>query len=259
MQSAIDPDLQMIIDAMRGEFIAETGDKIDEIDTALDAIDSKTGRYENHVLEIKRIAHSIKGNAGSFGFPAITRIAHDLEEYIDVTSSHSRLTGSACRMFLQAMQSILTSGVDPDDQECAMILDSLPVPVQPGVGAATRFKGKALLLMPAGVQRKIIARELAAFGIRTTVFDDSLAALDFALSGGIDIAFVSQHMNRINGFEFAAMLAVLDRTQGVKVAVLSAGNASPPAHLPLGNTVVVPKGPAFARDILAFIASARLI
>ncbi len=257
MQSpAINPDLDMIIASMRDDFVVDGLDKLDEIDTALDQIDDGHGKYDNHLLEVKRIAHSIKGLGGSFGFISVSRIAHALEDFLEVSGSDGRIPIPETRVHIETMRRVLNSGTEPPEEETAMLLDTLPAPTQPGAAAVKRFKGKAVLLLPSGVQRKIIARELNSFGLRTTVFDDPLHGIDFALSGATDLLITTMQMKRMTGLELAQAMAVFERTRHVKVAVLTADTDHLDGITVPANAHVIAKGPSFGRDMMQYLTDA---
>lgn len=254
--TATDPDLDMIIASMRDDFIVDAMDKLEEIESALDAIDDETGKYENHLLDVKRITHSIKGLGGSFGFTSISRIAHALEDFLEASGSHGRIPIPETRVHTETMRRVLIGGSEPPEEETSMLLDTLPAPVQPGAGAAKRIRGKAVLLLPKGVQRKIIARELNAFGLRTTVFEDPLQGIDFALSGATDLLITTMQMKRVTGLELAHALSIFERTRHVKVAVLTAdGDQIGNVELP-HNANLIAKGPSFGKDMMRFLTDA---
>src|SRR3954452_9320795 len=76
------------------------------------------------VLALLREAHSLKGTGGSFGFAAITVIAHRLEDYLANGGEHA-IPGGVHR-FLDTMQDILEVGHDPDSAALATLLARLP-------------------------------------------------------------------------------------------------------------------------------------
>ncbi len=249
------PDLDMIIASMRDDFIVEAFDKLDEMDDALDAMSDGAGKYDNHLLDVKRLAHSIKGLGGSFGFVSISRLAHALEDFIEATEGHGAIPISDTRAHLETMRRVLRKGAEPTDEETAMLLDGLPAPTMPG-GSAKKSKGKAVLLLPNGVQRKIIARELNAFGLRTTVYEDPMEALGFAITGATDLVITTMQMNRMTGLELAAALTAFERTRHVKVAVLTADDDLERTENVPANAHLISKGPSFGRDMMAYLIEA---
>jgi len=119
-----------IVSTLRGRFVATALDKINEIDGFIHGLDADC--HLQHIKEIKTIAHSLKGMAGSFGFMSVTRIAEAFEDYLQT----SELNGVAQQIDLQhyndAMRAIIESGDEPDDGELDAIIGTLPAPSCPG-------------------------------------------------------------------------------------------------------------------------------
>ncbi|MBF0248615.1 MAG: Hpt domain-containing protein [Alphaproteobacteria bacterium] len=255
MAQDFDPDLEMILADMRQEFIEETRDKIEEIDEAIERIRNRSGALENHILDVKRLMHSIKGGGGSFGFPTISKIAHGFEDYLETTGSAENVVPADLRVFCDNISAILESGREPDVQETKMMLRSLPTGRRQGGGQAAE-KGMAMLLMPRGVQRKIIGQELAQFGFRVSIVEDPVQALDMAITLHPDF-LIATHINaKMNGEELAWALHKTSATRNVKVAVLTSDDITEEMResIPPG-TVLIAKGPRFTLELMQFIRS----
>jgi len=250
--AALDADFEMIVAAMRDEFLTEARDKLEEIDDRLDAIDDRTGIYANHVLEVQRLVHSLKGQAGSFGFSSVSRIAHAFEDYIEIAGTQSRLPVPECRVFVSVMANILNSGREPDDEEAVMLIDSLPMPLHPGAAAGRKLRGKAIVLMPAGLQRKIMAQELVNFGFRVLIADDEIEVIDLALSGLPDLVVTSMRLGRMSGLDVARALTAIERTAHIKVAIMTADMPAASTDLP-DSVGIIRKGPTMARDFIGWM------
>ena len=74
MRPSSDPDLEMILADMRQDFIEGARDKLEAVEDEIEGLRFASDGAENHLLEIKRIVHSIKGSGGSFGFPTISKV-----------------------------------------------------------------------------------------------------------------------------------------------------------------------------------------
>ena len=75
---------------------------------------------------IRREIHTLKGQRGSFGFPSLTVISHRLENYlVDLETLNTRQLDDV-QTFLDRMQEISDSGVNPDDDEVSRIVRTLP-------------------------------------------------------------------------------------------------------------------------------------
>ena len=249
----IDPDLEMILADMRQEFIEDTSDKLEEIEQSVDMLRSRGGSVENNVMEIKRLMHTIKGGGGSFGFPTVTKIAHAFEDYLETTGDIKNIQPEDVLLFCDAIASILEAGREPDDDHANMMLRSLPT----GRGQAGRHmldKGVAMLIMPRGVQRKIIAQELAQFGYKVHILDDPIRAIDMAITLKPDFVISTMGLERVTGLEFAWILRMISTTQNVKCAVVTSDDLTddlieqvPP------KATLIKKGPSFAAELMRFI------
>lgn len=119
-------DINPIVSTLRARFVETAQTKLDAIDNALQAIDgSADGRQ---AAEIKEIAHSLKGMAGSFGFMSVTRISEAFEDYLVAAQDAEKLPREGARRYLESMRRIIDSGNEPSDTETDDILAELPAP-----------------------------------------------------------------------------------------------------------------------------------
>lgn len=260
MKEAVAANYEMIVAALRDDFITDARDKIDQIDDVLDAIEAGEGRYENHLLDIQRLVHSIKGMAGSFGFMSISRIAHAMEDYVEIVSSQSAVPIKECRNFIAAIDQVLTARSEPTEEEAVMLLDGLPVPHHRNANIPDKMLGKAVVLMPKGLQRKIMAQELVNLGFRVIIADDPLELMDVCLSGLPDIVVTSMMLDRLSGTELAKALGVIDRTKHIRVAVFTSDDTLDGSsdELP-ASTGIIRKGPTMSRDFLGWLKAQQVL
>ena len=119
-------DINPIVSTLRARFVETAQTKLAAIDNALRAIDgSADGRQ---AAEIKEIAHSLKGMAGSFGFMSVTRISEAFEDYLVAAQDAEKLPRDGARRYLESMRRIVDSGNEPSDTETDDILAELPAP-----------------------------------------------------------------------------------------------------------------------------------
>ena len=78
----------------RNLFLEEATEHLAEISRALLELEKDPSRSEAIDL-VFRMAHSIKGMAGSLGYDAITEVAHRLEDRMDEHRSAGRVAGGA--------------------------------------------------------------------------------------------------------------------------------------------------------------------
>ena len=248
-----DPDLQMILADMRQDFIDNTRDMLGDIDEEIEALQSGLDNSEQHILEIKRIIHSIKGAGSAFGFPTVSKVAHGLEDYLETSGDVSTVMADDLRVFISTMSAILIAGEEPDAELAHMMLRSLPTGRrQSGIRALD--KGSALMLMPRGVQRKIIGQELAQLGYKVSILENAVEAIDMALTLKPDYVITTYALKRMTGIELAWSLQMFQATRNVKVAVVTADEITDEMLESLPpQTSMIKKGPRFSLELMAFI------
>jgi len=249
-----DADMEMLLADMRFEFIEETRDRLERVEWQIRQIESRQGKLEDTLLELKRDIHSVKGSAAPFGFPTITKIAHGLEDYLETTGDVTNVVAEDLRIFIDTIADVLDSGDEPDDQLKEMMLKGLPSGrTQSGLQRLSR--GTIVLLMPRGVQRKIIGQELAQLGFMVTILDNPVEAIDTILVLRPDFMITTMIQSSLSGLEMARVLSVIEATKNLKVAILSSflpGDVDIPVDLP-GTAVVIHKGPDMTRNLMAFL------
>lgn len=119
-------ELNPIVSTLRARFVDTARDKLDVIDQAIRDIDGNADTAR--ALEIKKTAHSLKGMAGSFGFMSVTRIAEAFEDYLAAAIEADALSRDGARQYCDAMQTIIESGEEPEENETAAVLAGLPAP-----------------------------------------------------------------------------------------------------------------------------------
>ncbi|MBM3571933.1 MAG: hypothetical protein FJX52_06150, partial [Alphaproteobacteria bacterium] len=79
------------------------------------------------LIAIRRQAHNLKGMGSSFGFPAISMVAHRLEDYLVDLGALSPHELHDAQQFLDALQFIVRRGIDPNEEELGELVRALPV------------------------------------------------------------------------------------------------------------------------------------
>ena len=253
MMLSTDPDLEMILADMRQDFIENTRDKLEGLEDEIEALRFGDDSGENNILEIKRVIHSIKGAGGSFGFPTISKVAHGLEDYLETSGDISTIAAEDLMVFVQTLTDILVAGEEPDEDLAHMMLRSLPTGRRQS-GARALDKGSAVMIMPRGVQRKIISQELAQLGYKVSILDKAIEAIDMSLTLKPDFVITTHALERMTGVELAWALQMFEATRNVQVAVVTADDITnqmleslPP------RTTLIKKGPRFSLELMSFI------
>ena len=83
-----------IVGRLRDEFLADALDRLEIIEQHLDVMHDAKAIDDGSILEIRREVHNLKGMGSTFGFPAVSLIAHRLEDYLASieTPDHRQIT-----------------------------------------------------------------------------------------------------------------------------------------------------------------------
>ncbi len=260
-------DSKSVIESLRGEFLGDCLDHLERANEAVEGMAAKTGDGKTHLKQIQHKIHTIKGTGGSFGFPSISRIAHALEDFME---AHPDILADwrGIESYLDEIRRIAASGVDVDREDLARIMDALPKayrrraafsgpsasPAPPGRSrlAAVRpvREVNVLLVMPKGVQRKIVGQELTSCGFGICFVDSGVAAIGVTLARKPDMIASSMVLDDMTGADLARAIAGIEEikdTHFVLMISTRAGNLKV-ADLPDGAAVVI-KDCSYAEEL----------
>jgi CheY-like chemotaxis protein/HPt (histidine-containing phosphotransfer) domain-containing protein len=255
-----DPDLEMILADMRQEFVESSEDRLDEIEEAISRLLSNKGKPEYEMLEIKRHVHSIKGMGGSFGFSSVTLWAHALEDYMETVKEIGVDQLWDVQLFIDRVRDILEQGHDVDGRAVAEAIKNLPLRGVKRDHTGLKDGLSVLLLMPKGIQRKIVGRELTTFGFKVIIAESTLEAIDLGLTHRPDVIIASMVLDRMNGLELAGVFSAIAATAHHKCLIITASDESDIAGEELPDNVrVVHKGVNFSRDLITFLNEQKLL
>jgi CheY-like chemotaxis protein/HPt (histidine-containing phosphotransfer) domain-containing protein len=232
------------------EFVESTLDLLDEMDKRVDTLDKGKGDIEDVRQYIQREVHNIKGQGSTFGFPLTGRVAHMLEDYLLNVSTLQSEHLADIRGYLDLMVNLINQREPLDETERTDLLNSLPT------GKVRAFSGQqsrnvnVLLVMPSGLQRKLVSRELLSCGFRVMRAYDCIEAQSVALDIVPDVVFVNYDMTPFTGREMCHVFAAIEKLRSIKIILLTSYDAGDThiSGLP-GNVSVVQKHTDFTETI----------
>ena len=248
-------DIEAALAQLRQEYVDNASDRIDEIDANIKRLRGGGPDWKSQFLDLQRSVHTIKGSAGSYGFAVITQIAHRLEDYIEAQTSFEARQIDNIQIYVDRIRELFERGQDPDDKTAKDLFKRLPSAAEVAADSgADVLDLMVLLVMPKGVQRAIIARELSSMGMRTSLVDTGVAAIQDAVATRPDIVLSSMELADIDGAELANVLHVIKATNHSKFLIMTSHDDSDDrlVHLPEG-TAVVHKGTGFASALQDYL------
>lgn len=222
------------------EFIESAQDHLEDIEKKLDALLSNSKNYEVELQGIQRQIHSIKGQGATFGFPLTGRVAHMLEDYFINANEFQEENIKDIRRYLGLMADLISSGESLGDDDPEILLKSLPTGHVPTFSSQKPYDINVLLVMPPGLQRKLVAKELVACGFRIMRAYDSIEALAVAIDIRPDVVFVNYNMEPFNGLDLSKAFAAIKKLRDIHFVLLTSyeSGAANLATLPKSVSVV---------------------
>ena len=239
-------------DRLKQEYIENSDDSLNHIDQLIKQLQDGNGDWNETFLDLQRAVHTIKGSAGSYGFPTVSIIAHALEDYIETATDIRERELTDIQFHVDRMRAILESGANPDDDAAQKILHDLPIckAISLKVSPQDVQNITAVLIMPKNVQRKIIATELVSCGFRTIMAENGLTGIAAVLARRPDFIVANRELDDIGGLELAGVFDVIEAVKGTNFMLISSTPATEAEIQALPDTVrVVQKGTTFSSDM----------
>lgn len=207
-------------------------------------------------------AHSLKGLGASFGFPAVTIVAHRLEDYLaDLPSLAELAHRRDVQFFLDRIQEICERHLEAGAGEIGQLVRRLPVKTATFDPSEVEVHDVEIMLVsPPGTATRYVRQELAACGYRVTLVGRPLEALDFALHAKPDLVVVSAILEELDGIDLICALSAMPRTRDLPLALLTSLDRDDeklrdlPRHVP-----ILRKGSSFSDDVADTLARFRII
>ncbi len=257
-------DTDDIIAQLVPMFLDDTRSKVDtlhELVVELPRLDRKSDDF----LEFARIVHSIKGSAGSFGFPSLGVICHKLEDYVGKTAHFSPKAVGDITAHLDAIESIISRGIDPSDAKSRLLFKQLPVPTEFGPEvAAPVFHLHALFIGPRDVQFRIVDAELRACGIQSTISPNSFHGVELAVRTHPDFIMVAYVVDLLDGIEIVRVIRAIKRLATTPVVFLKSEQPDERSRRAIRQALpedvqIVRKGRHFSDDFANAMAALKIL
>ena len=243
-----------IILQLRQEFIDSASDRVETIDRALDAGLRGNVEHQTTLALVRREAHSIKGMAGSLGFPIVSQIAHRLEDFIEGASGLDDSLAKEIGVFLDKIDEYSTAAEIPSQDETTQVLRSLPY--KGGDGLSIEVNNvEVLVSTPSKVAGKIVRTELQNCGFRVVRTDSAIDIFNIVVRSKPDAVVMAATMNEVNGVDLARAFDALSFSTTMPIGILTSYSLDHPMlqSVPEGVTIIRTGAAHFADDMGDFL------
>ncbi|MCC9622702.1 Hpt domain-containing protein [Thalassospira sp. MA62] len=223
-----------IVARLKQDFIEDTVERVDRIETIIDRVAGDMTDAATGIAELRREAHTVKGLAGSFGFPLVGAIAHRMEDYIADLTEIDDLEAASLVDFTSWIREIIESGTNPGADEETRILRSLPTRSVKGEEDAGKAKGpvasdkEVLLVTATAVQAHFLQRELRAKGFRTITARTAVEAFETVIQSHPDAIISAAVLDGLSGIELIRALSAMTTLSDMKLGLLTSFDAGHP-------------------------------
>ena len=214
-------EISAIMARLSQEFIETARDQLEDVEIRIDWLDSGKEIDADGLFDIQRNIHNIKGQGATFGFPIIGRIAHLFEDYLENTGGARADNVKDLRVYIDTMMSLLATGEHFAPGETEALLRGLPSGKPEAFSTQDSHDVDVLLVMPAGVQRKLVAQELLACGFNVNRAYDAMESISIALDMSPDIVFVNNDITPFGGRELALVFNAIDQLKDIHFVLLT--------------------------------------
>lgn len=209
-------------ESMRQSFREESAERLGDMDKLVE--DTLAGKvpFERTLRQIRRDAHTLKGMGEASGFPLVSVVAFRLESYLDdIDANRIELALRDIRAHIDAMEDSIAGRTSGDEASVAKILRALPTPRAFNPDDVELRNVEALLVTSSRVVGRLVARELAACGIRAILTQSPTDALTLAIRTKPNLIIVSATMAELPGTDVARALTAMATTKKIPVAILT--------------------------------------
>lgn len=218
--SAVPTDIQAMLRQLRASYVGELGEKLDEIESALLSLEDAE-RFPQSFEDSYRRVHSLKGSAGTYGIPIISKICHQLEEFMNSGASASnqftRQVMDNCLAHVDLMrraQEMVSRGAE-HFQDIEEQLESLR-----SFLLGNRYS--VLVVETSKVNIRLCTEIMNGYPLHVTVMDNGVHALERLLHERYHILVTGYEVKMLNGLALVAAVRLSNRNnQNIKAILLS--------------------------------------
>ena len=235
---------------VEAEFVEEVRDILDNLDVLVGNLRSHTIKDLDGVSQIRRDMLNVEMRGSSLDQPMLVIVARRLAEYVADLKALDDAKLDDIQAFIDQIRSILDGKVE--STAIAKVVRALPArhvsEFNPKDVVVTNVE--LLLVIPDKSTQRIVERELAACGYRSSCTASPFQAIELAVRTQPDMIIISAVLGELSGIDLANAFVSMPTTRDTKVAVLTSyewGHASLES-LPV-RVPIIRKGTQFGDDL----------
>ncbi len=246
-------------DRLRVEFMDDARDRLQRMYDALDRLAARKAPDAEVIATLRMDIHNLKGTGAPFGYPAVSLVAHRMEDYLSGLQRLDEGQVGSVQAFLDRVAHLIDRAVQPDISETNQILRALPTRYVFDIKDVEVRNVEIMVVTPSKVVAKKVGTELAACGFRSVTVQDPIESISLALLAPPDMLIAAMMMDGLSGLDLICGLHAMSVTRKVPMALLTSLDLDNHAlrEVPAGVSVIR-LGPKFSEDIARAITKFNL-
>jgi CheY-like chemotaxis protein/HPt (histidine-containing phosphotransfer) domain-containing protein len=246
-------------DRLRLEFVDDARDRLQRMYETVERVGKGSLSALQGIAGLSMEAHNLKGCGTAFGYPAVSLVAHRLEDYITGLNALSDRHIVDIDTYLDRASALVERDEQPDLSETNQILRALPVRYIFDVKDVEVHNVEVMLVTPSKVVARKVSMELAACGFRPIRVQDPIESISMAVRMPPDMLIASMVMDGLSGLDVIRGLRAMSVTRKVPMALLTSFELDNAAlrEIPPG-VGLIRLGPDFSEDVAAVITRFNL-
>lgn len=240
---------------MEAEFAEEVRDILSGIEVLVGNLRSNAVPSAEGLARIRREMLNVEVRGSSLEQPLVTIVAHRLCEYLADLKALGQTELDDVLAFVDQIRHALEGRIEASAS--AKLVRELPARKMAEFNPADVKVSNIEILhvIPDKAMSRIVERELAACGYRTSNVPSAFQALETAVRIRPDLVIVAGLLDQLSGVDLAAAFSAMPATRNLPVALLTSfswGHSSLqdlPPRVPL-----IRKGPSFGDDLAEALA-----
>lgn len=238
------------------EFLDELRDTASALQVLLGNLRSSSIPVAEGLATLKRDASNLRSHAQALSLPLVKMVTHRLEEYVGELKSLGAKELDEIQVFVDRIEK-LADGEQVEDSQVPAVVRSLPAKrtLDIDFGPIEQKDVEVLLIVPEKAMSRIVERELAACGYRTSVVRDPFSALETVVHTRPDMVIASVELGALSGIDLGCALSAMPTTQDVPFALFTSYEWGHPKLRGLPpRAALIRKGPQFGDDLAETLA-----
>lgn len=205
-----------------GEFLEELRDTASSLQVLLGNMRSKSVPMAEGLATLKREASNLRSHAQALAVPVIKLVTHRLDEYVGELKEVGLGQLDEVQVFIDRIEK-LADGEPVAEADVPMVVRALPAKRSADIdfGSIEQKNVEILLALPDKAMSRIIERELAACGYRTSVVRSPFEAIETVVHTRPDMVIAAMELGIISGVDLGCAFAAMPSTQGIPFALLT--------------------------------------